>query len=269
MDASTNRRPSGVGSLLRDWRQRRRFSQMALALEADISPKHLSFVESGRARPSREMLLHLADCLEVPLRDRNRLLVAAGFAPAFQEHALDDPAFADVRQAIDQVLTGHEPYPALAVDRHWTLVAANRGIAPLIATAAAHLLRPPVNVLRLSLHPDGLAPRILNLSQWRAHILSRLRRQADHSADPMLSSLLEELRGYPDISDAPAFRLADDAPLAAVVPLHLLTEHGTLSFISTTMVFGMPVDITSAELAIESFFPADAVTAERLRGARG
>lgn len=269
MDPTLHRRPPEVGTLLRDWRQRRRFSQLALALEAEISPKHLSFVESGRARPSREMLLHLAECLEVPLRDRNRLLVAAGFAPAFQERALDDPAFADVRHAIDQVLTGHEPYPALAVDRHWTLVAANRGIAPLIATAAAHLLQPPVNVLRLSLHPEGLAPRILNLSHWRAHILSRLRRQAEHSADPILAALLEELRGYPDISDAPAVRLADDAPLAAVVPLHLLTEHGTLSFISTTMVFGMPVDITSAELAIESFFPADAITAELLRRTGG
>ena len=167
--------PQPVGDLLREWRQRRRLSQLDLAGEAEISTRHLSFVESGRAQPSREMVLHLADRLEVPLRERNVLLVAAGYAPVFRERQLADPVLASARQAIDLVLKGHEPYPALAVDRHWTMVASNAAVARLIAGADASLLQPPVNVLRLSLHPKGLAPRIANLTEWRAHLLERLR----------------------------------------------------------------------------------------------
>ena len=186
-----------VGRYLREWRQRRRMSQLDLALEAEISTRHLSFVETGKAQPSREMVLNLCERLEVPLRDRNMLLVAAGYAPVFPQRALDDPALQQARKAVDLVLKGHEPYPALAVDRHWTLIAANRAVAPLLAGAQAALLAPPVNVLRLSLHPEGLAPRIVNLAEWRTHLLERLRQQIEITADAKLIALREELRGLP------------------------------------------------------------------------
>src|SRR5262245_60725465 len=180
------------GDLLREWRQRRRISQLALAADAEISTRHLSFVETGRAQPSREMVLHLADQLEVPLRERNVLLVSAGYAPSFPERRLDDPAMASARQAIDLLLAAHEPFPALAIDRQWNLLAQNRSVAPLLAGVDAALLTPPVNVLRLSLHPNGLAPRIANLAEWRAHLLERLRRQIDVSGDAQLGELMQE-----------------------------------------------------------------------------
>ena len=249
-----------VGDLLRRWRRQRRYSQLALAFDAEISPKHLSFVESGRAKPSRDMVLRLAERLEVPLRGRNTLLLAAGYAPAFQERALEHPDLASVRQAVDIVLAGHEPYPALAVDRHWTLVAANKAVAPLLVGAAASLLQPPVNVMRLALHPDGLAPRIANLAEWRAHLLARLRQQAEHSADPVLEDLLGELRAYP----TPVGVAGETTTTHMVVPFKLKAGDGVLSFISTTMIFGTPMDVTSSELAIESFFPADEATARAL-----
>lgn len=255
-----------VGDLLREWRQRRRLSQLDLASEADISTRHLSFVESGRAQPSREMVLHLAERLDVPLRERNVLLVAAGYAPVFRERPLTDPALASVRQAIDLVLKGHEPYPALAVDRHWTMVAANGAVAAMVAGADVSLLQPPVNVLRLSLHPKGLAPRIGNLPEWRAHLLERLRRQVEISADPVLSELLKELRGYPALPAARSRKTGNGGEFSSVaVPVQLVTDSGTLSFFSTTTVFGTPIDITLSELALEAFFPADATTAEALR----
>ncbi|MBP2296493.1 helix-turn-helix domain-containing protein [Azospirillum rugosum] len=255
-----------VGELLRAWRKRRGLSQLDLACEADVSTRHVSFLETGRAQPSRTMLLHLSERLDIPLRDRNALLVAAGFAPVFSEHRLDDPEMQAARQAVDLVLAGHEPHPALAVDRHWTLVAANRAVAPLLAGAAPDLLRPPVNVLRLSLHPAGVAPRIENLAQWRAHILHRLARQIDASADPALVALLDELKAYP--SPDPQSRAEAPSPHeGVVVPLRLRTDSGTLSFFSTTTVFGTAVDVTLSELAIEAFFPADAATAEAMRQA--
>ena len=164
-----------LGVLLRDWRQRRRLSQLDLALEAGVSARHLSFLETGRSNPSREMVLHLSDQLDVPLRERNRLLLAAGFAPAFEERPIDAPEMAPVRDALDRVLTGHEPYPAVVVDRWWNLAAANRSIAMFTADVPAELMEPPVNVLRVSLHPDGMASRILNYGEWRAHLLDRLR----------------------------------------------------------------------------------------------
>ena len=251
-----------VGTLLRDWRIRRRLSQLDLAGEADVSTRHLSFVETGRAAPSREMVLRLANRLDVPLRERNRLLVAAGFAPRYGERALAEPAMAAARRAIELVLKGHEPYPALAVDRHWTLVSYNRAVPMLMAGAAPALLQPPVNVLRLSLHPDGLAPRIRNLGAWRAHVLERLRQQVATSADAVLAALADELRGYPGA------RADEPAPEQnVVVPLVVDTPDGTLSFISTTTVFGTPVDVTLSELALETFFPADAATAEQLQRA--
>lgn len=253
-----------LGDHLREWRQRRRMSQLDLALEADISQRHLSFIESGRSTPSREMLLHLAERLGVPLRDRNPLLLAAGFAPVFAERALDDPALEPARRAIDMVLKGHEPFPAIAIDRHWRLVAANAAIAPLLqAVADPSLLEPPINVLRLSLHPQGLAPVIANLAEWRAHLLDRLRQQISVSGDPVLEKLLKELLSYP----APEAAGESHADLAGIaVPLKLATNAGLLSFISTTTVFGTPVDITLSELAIETLFPADEETAAILRG---
>src|SRR5262245_42380532 len=261
--------PQPVGDLLREWRQRRRMSQLDLALEAEISTRHLSFVESGRAQPSREMVLHLAERLDVPLRERNLLLVAAGFAPVFRERPLQDPALASARTAVDLILKGHEPYPALAIDRHWSMVAANAAAARLVGAADPSLLEPPVNVLRLSLHPKGVAPRIANLPEWRAHLLERLRRQIDVSADPKLVELLKELQGYPAGSPGPRRAAANGDLAAVVVPFQLVTGAGTLSFFSTTTVFGTPVDITLSELALECFYPADAGTAQALRALAG
>ncbi len=259
-----------VGNLLREWRKHRRLSQLDLACDVEVSTRHLSFLETGRAVPSREMLLRLAEQLEIPLRERNVLLVAAGYAPLYPERPLEDSNLQAGQKIVDLVLAGHEPYPALAVDRHWKLIAANKALAPLLQGVSAALLQPPVNVLRLSLHPDGLAPRILNLGQWRLHSLSRLQRQIDITADPVLQALLDELSGYPSPGagqTAAAFSNRDYAQLA--VPLQLQTAEGVLAFISTTTVFGTPIDITLAELAIESFFPADAATAETLRRLSG
>jgi transcriptional regulator with XRE-family HTH domain len=254
-----------VGDLLREWRQRRRLSQLDLSLEAEISTRHLSFLETGRSQPSRDMVLHLAEQLDIPLRDRNILLQAAGYAPVFPERPLDDPALRAARHAIDQVLAGHEPYPALAVDRHWTLIASNSATQRLLGDVDAELLRPPVNVLRLGLHPRGLAPRTANLGEWREHLLARLRRQIDISGDPVLVRLLRELREYPAPEDAHG----DVDTNAVVVPFRLITEAGVLAFFSTTTVFGTPVDITLSELAVEAFYPTDQQTAEALRRLAG
>jgi transcriptional regulator with XRE-family HTH domain len=261
-----------VGVLIRDWRQLRRLSQLDLALDAEISQKHLSFIESGRSQPSREMVLLLAETLCVPLRERNALLLAAGFAPVYGERGLDDPGLATARAAIDLVLKGHEPWPALAVDRHWTLLAANAAVPPLLGLASdPDLLRGPVNVLRLSLHPGGLAPAIVNLSEWRHHILTRLRQQIRATADPVLAALHEELTAYPAPA-APIPRkingqvksMEPDPEPGIVVPLQLRMGEAVLSFFSTTTVFGTPVDITLSELAIEAFFPADEATRQIL-----
>jgi len=250
-----------VGDLLREWRQRRRLSQEVSDSEAHVSARHLSFLETGRSQPSREMLLLLARRLEVPLRERNTLLVAAGYAPIYRERSLDDPALAAAREAMHLVLAGHEPSPALAVDRHWNLIAANRALAPLLEGLDAALLQPPVNVLRLSLHPAGLAPRILNLPQWREHLLSRLRHQVDASADDSLAALLQELEGLPLPASAHDVELSHGDAGGFVVPLRLQVGEHILTFLSTTTLFGTPMDVTLAELAIESFFPADAETA--------
>jgi transcriptional regulator with XRE-family HTH domain len=247
-----------VGPLLREWRERRRLSQLDLALDAGISTRHLSFVETGRARPSREMVLTLAEQLEVPLRTRNVLLLSAGFAPAFPERALDDPALSGARRAIDLVLAAHEPWPALVFDRHWNIIAANGAVAPLLEGVDPQLRAGPVNSLRLALHPKGLAPRIANLAQWRAHLLHNLRAQIEATADPVLAALEEEVSAYPVEDPGEAF--SDDLGGVAV-PLRLRTPGGVRSFISTTTVFGTPRDVTLAELALETFLPADAETA--------
>jgi transcriptional regulator with XRE-family HTH domain len=254
------------GELLRHWRERRGKSQLALATEADISTKHLSFLETGRSAPSREMVLRLARVLDVALRERNAWLHAAGFSAAYTARRLDDPALVAARRAVDLVLTGFEPYPALAIDRAWNLIAANDAVPPLLAGADPSLLRPPVNVLRLSLHPAGLAPRIQNLAQWRAHLLERLERQIEATADPALSDLLAELRTYP-APQPPASSTEGHDYGGIAVPLQLLTPDRVLTFLSTTTVFGAPLDVTLSELALESFLPADAETADSLRDA--
>ncbi|QDZ29497.1 helix-turn-helix domain-containing protein [Noviherbaspirillum sp. UKPF54] len=259
-----NTRP--VGEVLRHWRQRRRLSQLDLALDAEISTRHLSFMETGRSLPSREMVLRLAERLDIPLRERNTLLMAAGYAPLFPERKLDDPALQAARKAMELVLAGHEPYPALAIDRHWNLVATNKALAPLLAGVDPALLQPPVNVLRLSLHPQGVAPRIVNYREWRAHLFERLRHQIDVSGDPVLEDLMRELSAYPAPAGlAPQAQCEHQSYAGVVVPFQLMTPAGTLSFISTTTVFGTPLDVTLSELALESFFPADAQTAQALR----
>jgi transcriptional regulator with XRE-family HTH domain len=255
------------GEHLRHWRQRRRLSQLDLAGEAEISTRHLSFVETGRSVPSREMVLRLAERLDVPLRERNAMLVAAGYAPMYRERPLDDPALSAARQAVELILRSHEPHPALAVDRHWNLLAANTMVAPLLAGADPSLLAPPVNVMRLSLHPNGLAPQIVNLAQWRHHLFERLRQQVQSTGDTVLQALLDELHGYPLPEGAdPGLRLEGEV-LGIAMPLRLRTPGGVLAFISTTTVFGTPVDITLQELALETFFPADDFTAQALRAA--
>lgn len=255
-----------VGTMLRDWRRRRRLSQLDLALEAGISTRHLSFVETGRSRPSAEMLVLLAEHLEIPLRDRNQLLLAGGYAPAYGQRDLDDPALEPVRAAIDAVLGGHEPHPAVVVDRHWGMVAANRAIGVLTAGVAPSLLEPPVNVLRLGLHPEGLAPRIANLGEWRAHLLDRLGREAVATGDPALAALHDELASYPrgEVGAAPDLLAGEIA-----VPLRLRHEGGELAFISTVTTFGTAVDITVSELSIEAFYPADPETAAYVRAWQG
>jgi transcriptional regulator with XRE-family HTH domain len=252
--------PVHIGAHLREWRQRRHLSQLDLAGDAEISARHLSFVETGRAAPSREMVMKLAERLEVPLRERNVLLVAAGFAPAFPQRPLDDPALKSAREAINLVLKAHEPNPALAYDRHWNLVSANRMVAPLLEGVPERLLGQPFNILRLAFHPEGLAPRTVNLAEWAAHLLERLHRQCEITADPELIKLYNDLRSYP----LPA-RSGPLSPDNVAIPFKLRHKGEVLSFISTPRVFGTPVDVTLSELALETFFPADELTARRLR----
>ncbi len=257
---TTDARP--IGELLREWRERRRLSQLDLAIQAEISTRHLSFVETGRSKPTSQMILRLSEHLDVPLRDRNNLLLAGGYAPAYREGALDAPELATIRSALRQVLTAHEPNPALVIDRHWHLVDANATVALFLHGAPAELLAPPVNVLRLSLHPAGMAPRIVNFGQWRAHLLARLRRQANTTADPTLHELHKELSAYPCDQPEPDVDLPGPGDVA--IPLRYNHNGSILSFVSITAVFGTPLDITLAELAIESFYPADPETAKKL-----
>jgi transcriptional regulator with XRE-family HTH domain len=233
---------------------------MELALEAEISTRHLSFVETGRSQPSREMILKLAERLEIPLRERNELLLAGGFAPVYREQSLESPALEQERDAVQRILTGHEPYPALAIDRHWNMLAFNQAIAPLLTGVAPALLQQPVNALRLTFHPDGLAPRIANLAEWRDHMFHRLDRLIFLSGDPELVELRRELAGYP-VEDSIETIDVD----SLIIPMVVRTPAGLLSFFHTTTVFGTPLEITLSELAIEAFFPANAETAEILR----
>jgi transcriptional regulator with XRE-family HTH domain len=250
-----------IGPMLRDWRQRRRMSQLDLALEAGVSARHVSFVETGRSKPSPEMVLALADQLQVPLRDRNQLLLAAGYAPKYGARPLDDPDMRHVRDAVGRVLAGHEPYPAIAVDRAWTLVASNSSLGVLLEGCDPALLQPPVSCMRLALHPDGIAPRILNLGEWRAHLLHRLEREIVLTGDPQIIEVRDEVAGYPGPPPPESLPATSDV----MVQLRLAGEDGQeLAFFSTVTTFGTAVDITVSELSIEAFFPADAETAETL-----
>jgi transcriptional regulator with XRE-family HTH domain len=253
--------PAPVGELMRAWREQRRMSQLDLASEANISQKHLSFIESGRSAPSRDMIVHLADHLDVPLRERNALLLSAGFAPIYRERAINDPALVRARATVEQILKAHEPFPALAVDRNWNKIAANASVMALIGGVDPSLLKPPVNVLRLSLHPKGLAPMIANLAEWRHHLLERTRRQVRLTRDPALKALLEEISAYPAPDEKLAALLDDEI----AIPLKLRTPGGVLSFFSTITVFGTAVEITLSEISLEAFYPADDATAAALR----
>jgi transcriptional regulator with XRE-family HTH domain len=250
-----------IGQLVRAWREQRRMSQLGLASEANISQKHLSFIESGRAAPSRDMILHLADHLDIPLRERNALLLSAGFAPVYRERAINDPALVRARATVERLLKAHEPFPALAVDRSWNMIAANAPVMTMIARVDPELLKPPVNVLRLSLHPKGLAPAILNLAEWRHHLIERTRRQVRLTRDMALAALLKEISAYPAPVEK-AVTLPDDE---IAIPLRLQTPHGVLSFFSTITVFGTAVEITLSEISLEAFYPADETTAAALR----
>jgi transcriptional regulator with XRE-family HTH domain len=254
--------PAPIGELLRSWRRRRSLSQLELSLNAAVSSRHLSFVETGRARPSREMLLHLAEHLEVPLRERNGLLLAAGYAPHYRERSLETPEMDSVRQAIDRFLRAHEPYPAVVIDRHHDLVAANDALQVLLEGVAPELLDPPANGLRVTLHPDGMAPRIANLAEWSAHLMQQLRREVSATGDSRLEALYEELAAYPGVEREPPHGGVAGAEI--VLPLRLRGEDGELAFFSTLSTFGTAVDITLAELSIEAFYPANAHTAIRL-----
>lgn len=247
-----------IGTLLREWRQLRRISQLELAYDAGTSARHISFLETGRALPSRDMIFRLAKQLKVPVREWNSLLLAAGFAPEHKIRSLDEPALAPAKRAIEQFLKSHEPYPAMALDRHWNVVASNPGGEAMLSWASSSLLQPPVNIFRVAYHPDGLSGRILNLESVKAGSLARLRQQIRATADPTLKALLEELNGYPpQITNIREATITD----SVLARIRFQAESGVLSFFSATTVFGTPMDITLSEIAIESYFPADEQTA--------
>ncbi|KUL23115.1 helix-turn-helix domain-containing protein [Streptomyces regalis] len=254
----------GVGPLLRAWREQRRVSQLELALRADSSARHISFIETGRSRPSEEMVLRLAEHLDVPVRERNALLLAAGYAPRYPETPLDDPALDALRAGMERLIQGYEPYPALVVDAMYNVHAANRGILTLLDGIPEHLLAPPLNAMRLTLHPEGLAPRIRNLREWRGHLLAQMDRQiALHRSEP-LRRLYEEVAAYPVPEETPGAEPAEPVPYFAL-PLQIEHEGRVLSFISSISTFNTPMDVTVAELAIETLLPADPATVKYLQ----
>ncbi|PKW11100.1 DNA-binding transcriptional regulator, XRE-family HTH domain [Streptomyces sp. 1222.5] len=258
----------GVGPLLRAWRERRRISQLELALRADSSARHISFVETGRSRPSEEMVLRLAEHLEVPVRERNSLLLAAGYAPRFPETPLDDPALDALRDGMERLIVGYEPYPALVVDAGYTVVAANRGIAMLLEGVPEELMAPAPNAMRLTLHPDGLAPRIRNLREWRGHLLAQMEREIALQRSERLRALYEEVSAYPVPEDAHDGEPTEPVPYFAL-PLRIEHDGRILSFVSSISTFNTPMDVTVAELAIETFLPADPATTKYLHSLAG
>ncbi|MFE5870588.1 helix-turn-helix transcriptional regulator [Streptomyces roseifaciens] len=253
----------GVGPLLREWRERRRISQLELALRADSSARHISFIETGRSRPSQEMVLRLADHLDVPVRERNALLVAAGYAPAYPERPLDDPAMGGLREGLERLLTSYEPFPALVVNGTYEVLAANRGIAALLDGVAPSLLVPPLNAMRLTMHPAGLAPRIRNYHEWRAHLLHQMERQLALMRSPALRALYDEVSAYP-VPDSGRERARREGEVPFALPMVIDHAGRTLSFVSTIATFNTPMDVTVSELAVETFLPADPETARLL-----
>ncbi|MEU8618448.1 helix-turn-helix transcriptional regulator [Streptomyces sp. NPDC048623] len=263
---------TGVGPLLRGWREQRRLSQLELALRADSSARHISFIETGRSRPSEEMILRLAEHLDVPVRDRNSLLLAGGYAPRYAESALDAPELETLREGIERLLQGYEPFPALVVDGSYTVVAANRGIQLLLAGLPEHLLTPPLNAMRITLHPEGLAPRIRNLREWRGHLLAQMERQIGLARSQALRALYEEVAAYPlpDAGVADPDDREDPEPYPYfALPLRIEHDGRVLSFVSSISTFNTPMDVTVAELAIETMLPADPATAAYLRSQAG
>ncbi|MER5963893.1 helix-turn-helix transcriptional regulator [Streptomyces sp. NPDC002057] len=261
---------TGVGPLLRGWREQRRLSQLELALRADSSARHISFVETGRSRPSEEMVLRLAEHLEVPVRERNALLLAAGYAPRYAESPLDAPRLETLREGIEQLLRGYEPYPALVVDGSYTVVAANRGIGLLLDGVPEHLLAPPLNAMRITLHPEGLAPRIRNLREWRGHLLHQMERQIGLARSESLRALYAEVTAYPlppgaEDEDAPGAPGPEEVYPYFALPLRIEHDGRVLSFVSSISTFNTPLDVTVAELAIETFLPADPATVAYLQ----
>src|SRR5262245_48392347 len=258
------KRAGGIGDHLRAWRERRHLSRLELSLRAEVSARHLSFVETGRAAPGRELILRLSEELHIPLRERNALLLAAEFAPTFQHRSFDDPSFDSVRAILDLALETQKPFPAYVIDRHWNVVASNAAVPEVYESIAPELLRPPVNVIRLMLDPRGLAPRIVNLAAWRTHLLAQVRRQLSLFADPFLDSLLREALAFPAAK-------ADDGGHGAIEGLAMLleveTRLGRLSFLGATTVFGTPADVTLEEIALEMLYPADAFTDKTIREA--
>ena len=257
---------TGVGPLLREWRERRRLSQLELALRADSSSRHISFIETGRSRPSEEMILRLAEHLDVPVRDRNALLLAAGYAPKYAESTLDDPQLATLREGIENLLRGYDPYPAIVVDGAYTVVAANQSIGLLLAGLPEHLLTPPLNAMRITLHPDGLAPRIRNLREWRGHLLAQMERQIGLARSEALRALYEEVSAYPLPEGGDPEDREDPEPYPYfALPLRIEHDGHVLSFVSSISTFNTPMDVTVSELAIETLLPADPATVAYLR----
>ena len=274
--AATTRDSFGVGPLLRGWRERRKVSQLELALRADSSSRHISFVETGRSRPSEELVLRLAEHLDVPVRDRNSLLLAAGYAPRFRETPLDDPSMGALREGLEQLLRGYEPYPALVVDATYDVIAANSGITMILGGIPEHLLQPPLNAMRLTLHPEGLAPKIRNLREWRGHLLHQMERQIALQRSDALRAVYEEVAAYPvedpgvDVFEADGARNADGSPSTVpyfALPLRIEHDGHLLSFVSSISTFNTPMDVTVAELAIETLLPADPATVKFLQSA--
>ncbi len=257
---------AGVGPLLRGWRERRRISQLELSLRAGSAARHISFIETGRSRPSEEMILRLAEHLDVPVRERNALLLAAGYAPRYAETSLDDPSMGALREGIERLLHGYEPYPALVVDGTYNVIAANQGIAMLLDGLPAHLLTPPLNAMRITLHPEGLAPRIRNLPEWRGHLLAQMERQIALARSDALRALYDEVAAFPVPGTGDEAAREDPTPYPGfALPLRIEHDGRLLSFVSSISTFNTPMDVTVAELAIETLLPADPATVKYLQ----